>query len=334
MDLSPHPAKRHKRRGSGSSSRGDRVPIAAVVAGNRLRDAVLEIAGVECFSAVMEVLSSPKNTSRATGRVKPALELGHSPSSSQVHPLRGSVGKDAAGAAAPERQVPLDLMVAGDCALASPSFFAERPRTATSESVQGTGALSFAAAQTRVSLSWLHFHSKCEPFRSPMRQRAGTRAMSAAAQVAVTPRAEHVVKLNEPALDGCALLACARSLPASRCTSLEATVAVARTAPTAALAACVGTHSLLRVLPECPRLRAVHLRFVSAEPASLASGHVCVQAEHAASQILSVRPLHTCVTLRRVPPLSVEPRVLCFAHCASLCCVPARSLRCCPARLH
>ena len=40
------------------------------------------------------------------------------------------------------------------------------------------------------------------------------------------------------------------------------------------------------------------------------------------------------VPLRRVPPLIVEPRVLCFARCASLCCFPAPSQCCCPARTH
>ena len=38
--------------------------------------------------------------------------------------------------------------------------------------------------------------------------------------------------------------------------------------------------------------------------------------------------------LRRIPPLIVEPRRLCFAHSASLCCFPVPSQCCCPARTH
>ena len=40
------------------------------------------------------------------------------------------------------------------------------------------------------------------------------------------------------------------------------------------------------------------------------------------------------VPLRRVPPLVVEPRVLCFACCASLCSFPAPGQCRCPARTH
>ena len=39
-------------------------------------------------------------------------------------------------------------------------------------------------------------------------------------------------------------------------------------------------------------------------------------------------------SLRQVLLRVVEPSVLSFAHCARLCCFPARSLCCCPARIH
>ena len=40
------------------------------------------------------------------------------------------------------------------------------------------------------------------------------------------------------------------------------------------------------------------------------------------------------VTQSRAPPLIVEPRVLYFAHCASLCCFPGPSQCCCLSRTH
>ena len=43
---------------------------------------------------------------------------------------------------------------------------------------------------------------------------------------------------------------------------------------------------------------------------------------------------HGCGASSPRPPLIVEPRVLCSAHCASLCCFSASSQCCCPARTH